>query len=100
MDIRISMLLLSLGYLCYCINSDPEPVSELDLDKLAGRWYSVSPIYILEIYNCNILNVNGYKLYKLIINFTHACKVQPHYHSILITELLSLADVEKYVPMY
>ena len=49
MDIRISMLLLSLGYLCYCINSDPEPVSELDLDKLAGRWYSVSPIYILEI---------------------------------------------------
>ena len=96
MDIRISMLLLSLGYLGYCINSDPEPVSELDLDKLAGRWYNVSPIYILEIYNCNILNVNVYKFYKLIINFTHACKVQttiPQYPSNRIIESSRCGEV-------
>ena len=42
MDMKTHIVLLSLGYICYCMNTDPEPVSQLDLDKFTGCWFMVS----------------------------------------------------------
>ena len=42
MDMKTQIVLLSLGYICYCMNNDPEPVSQLDLDKFTGCWFMVS----------------------------------------------------------
>ena len=50
MDIKTGIILLSLGYLCYCMKSDPEPVSELDLNKFTGCFYTVSIQLYVYVY--------------------------------------------------
>ena len=56
MDMKTGIFLLFLGYLCYCMKADPEPVSELDLAKFTGCFYTVSiHNYIVFIPNHNEL---------------------------------------------
>ena len=42
MKIKTSIFLLSLVEIGFCQFNTPEPVSEIELPKLAGRWYNVS----------------------------------------------------------